>query len=424
MLLLFNSIYSQSLYEIKFTDKVNNKYKALLVYFNDYNSYIRTGYNVNGKYNVVEVNYKMEYGTTKEGLKYCMLRKTSKPVMIPSNLIAVSYNPDYFIWFYSKSTGKYDDLYTTDDSTFNAKNYRRVDAYTPLKTSNITDSYLKEFFSTGEFKYSALKKMCGITPVILKPLSNLQSTKLHLVIIANTNDPSIGKSCDNDRYNLVNELQQTATALGIGFKNYIISGDNFSKSNLLATLNSIYPSSNDIVLFIYRGHGFRWPNQVEQWPRLALFYGKASPRSDNSNSINLQEIKNILDKKGARLNIVLGDCCNDPYGVTVMTSNNFFQSQVTAFTDVSKLRMLFLNSKGSIISAAAKPGEVSYAGIDGGYYTTSFITALGFETSYSKTGSAQWSSIFSTTIKLANNKSLYCDSRQNGISDVRISGGY
>jgi len=428
MLFFFTAIFlrvqSQSLYEIKFSDKNNTQYKALLVYFNENSSYIRTRYNVNNKYNVVEVNYKMVYGTTPTGLKYCMLKKTSNPVFITSKMQGQSYNPDYFIWFFNKVSGKYDDLYTTDDSTFHAENYRKVNTYIQLSPTKINDSYLKEFFSTNEFKYSALKKMCGLTPIVLKPFPKLQTSTLHLIIIANTNDPSIGKSCDNDRYNLVNEFNQTAIALGIGFKSYIVSGDNFSKTNLLATINSIYPAANDIVLFIYRGHGFRWPNQTDQWLRLALFYGKTSPKSDNSNSINLKEVKDILDKKGARLNIVLGDCCNDPYGVTVMTSNSFFQSQVTAFTDVSKLRTLFLNSKGSIITAAARPGEVSYAGLDGGYFTTSFISALSFETSYSTSGLTKWDDIISNTVKLANNRSLYCDTRQNGISDIRVSAFY
>ena len=416
---------AQSFYEIKFSDKNNNQYKCLLVYFHENSSYIRTAYQENGKYNVVEVNYKMIYGTTSTGLKYSMLSKVSSPVFITLKAAGQSYNPDYFIWFFNNVSGKYDDLYTTDDSTFNNQNYRRVNSYTPLTANTITDSYLKEFFSTGENKYAVLKKMTGITSVDLKPLPKLETTKLHLIIVANTNDVSIGKSCETDRERLIKEFKQTANALRIGFKDYVVEGDDFSKANLLSTLSSVYPGNNDIVFFIYRGHGFRWANENEKWPRLALFYGKTYPTSDNSNSINLKEVKNILDKKGARLNIVLGDCCNNGDGVSVMTSNAYWDSQVTAFTDVSKLRNLFINSKGSIISSAAQPGEVSYAGYDGGLYTRSFISALDYETSYStNTGATKWDNILSSTVKIAYNKSLYCKSTQTGISEIKVTAPY
>ncbi|HMK19034.1 MAG TPA: hypothetical protein VK492_12595 [Chitinophagaceae bacterium] len=415
---------AQSFYEIKFSDKNNNQYKCLLVYFHENSSYIRTAYQENGKYNVVEVNYKMIYGTTSTGLKYSMLKKVSNPTFITPKAVGQSYNPDYFIWFFNNVSGKYDDLYTTDDSTFNNQNYRKVNSYIPLN-ANITDSYLKEFFSTSENKYAVLKKMTGNTSVFLKPLPKLETTKLHLIIVANTNDVSIGKSCETDRERLIKEFQQTANALGIGFKDYVVEGDDFSKANLLSTLSDVYPGNNDIVLFIYRGHGFRWANENEKWPRLALFYGKTRPVTDNSNSINLKEVKNILDKKGARLSIVLGDCCNNGDGISVMTSNAYWDSQVTAFTDVSKLRNLFINSKGSIISSAAQPGEVSYAGYDGGLYTRSFISALDFETSYStRTGATKWDNILSSTVKIAYNKSLYCKSTQTGISEIKVSAPY
>src|SRR5688572_3352846 len=164
----FISANAQSLYEIKFSDKNNNQYKGFLVFFHENNSYIRTAYYENNTYNVVEINYKMEYGSTSTGLKYCMLRKISTPLFITAKLPAQSYNPDYFIWFYNNASGRYDDLYTTDDSTFQATNYRRVTSYIELKPESLSDAYLREFFGSDEYKYTALKKMAGITPVILK----------------------------------------------------------------------------------------------------------------------------------------------------------------------------------------------------------------------------------------------------------------
>ena len=421
------SVNAQSLYEIKFSDKNNNQYKGFLVFFHENNAYIRTAYYENNQYNVVEINYKMLYGSTATGLKYCMLQKTTPPVFITARLATQSYNPDYFIWFYNSVSGKYDDLYTTDDSTFQATNYRRVTSYIELKPETLNDPYLREFFGSDEYKYTALKKMAGITPVILKPLTNAQAiTKLHLIIVANTRDASIGLSCKADRYNLVNEFQQLASAIGVSFKEYVVEEYNFNKTGVLTTLNSVYPGSNDIVVFIYRGHGFRWQNQYEMWPRLSLKIEKGPPATDNSNSIGLQEVKDILDRKKARLNIVLGDCCNNEAGITTVTSNNFWQKQVSDNSDISKLRTLFMDTKGSIISAAAKPGEVSYAAPEGGLYSMSFVQALEQEISYFSKGATKWDNIFSNTIKFALDKSAprNCGptcTPQNGINEIRVT---
>lgn len=400
----------------------------MLVYFHENSSYIRTAYFTNtNKYNVVEVSYKMDYGTTATGLKYCMLRKVSNPVFITDKLPDQSYNPDYFIWFFNSVSGKYDDLYTTDDSTFHAENYRRVISYTQLQPSGITDPYLREFFGSDEYKYTALKKMCGLTTVQLKPLNQLLPAKLHLIIVANTLDPKIGFSCKTDRTNLRNEFKQMADALGIGFRDYIVDEDNFNKSNVLSILNSVYPGKNDIVLFIYRGHGFRWQNQLEKWPRLSLKISQYEQPSMN-NSINLKEIKDILDGKGARLNIVLGDCCNSEISSSAITGNNYWSYQVDNNSDISKLRTLFINTRGSIISAAARPGEVSYASPQGGLYSISFMQALQQEISYFETSPCKWDDILSKTVQLALDKSLpqNCGncSTQNGINEVSVSVSY
>ena len=255
------------------------------------------------------------------------LKRLRTLFLLPQKKPEQSYNPDYFLWFFNTTTNQYDDLYTTDDSTFRAENYRKTSSYKQLTPTTLKEPYLREFFGSYETKFTAIKNVCGLNaPVIWKPLPNESDTKLHLILVANTNDVKIGFSCKADRYNLVNQFKQMATAMKIGYKDYIVEGDNFSKSNVLSTINSVYPGKNDIVIFFYRGHGFRWENQYDQWPRLALNSYGGNVTANNSNSLGLQEIKDMLDRKGARLNITLGDCCNNVAGRTTVTGNNFWQS--------------------------------------------------------------------------------------------------
>jgi len=136
------SLFSQSLYEIKFTDKQKNKYKGFLVYFNEGNAYMRIAYNYDNQYNVVNVSYAARNGTNGQGTQYSMLTGYN-PVYITENKSGRSYNPDYFIWFYNAKDQKWGTPYTTDDSLLNPNNYILVDSYTKLDPHNITDQYLR-----------------------------------------------------------------------------------------------------------------------------------------------------------------------------------------------------------------------------------------------------------------------------------------
>jgi len=435
------SLAAQSLYEIKFVDKQKNPYKGFLVFFNEGNAYMRIAYTSNNVYNVVNVDYTLRNGTNHQGTQYSMLTGYN-PVYITDNKAGLRYNPDYFIWFYDEHTKKWGTPYTTDDSLLNVNNYILVDSYTKLDPQNINDTYLREFFGSEESQYFSLRKMCGLTSdsddgtvargtgrnntttTDNKNKYNSSST-LHLVLIANTLDPSIGTGCATDERNLRNEFNEVADALGVSFREHIVDGTAFSKENVQAELNSLQPSENDIVLFIYRGHGFRYKDQKEDWPRMDLRTSSYAAINDNS-SMNLAEVYGILKSKGARLNIILGDCCNSEVDVSSVTTSNYLTFQVDNNSDISKLKKLFLNSNGVILSSAAQKGEVSWNTPEGGLYSMSFLQALREEISYLSSDPCNWNDIISKTINLARNKSTatYCSNctLQDGIQYVSVVG--
>src|SRR5205814_2118013 len=101
------SVNSQSLYEIKFSDKQKNQYSGFLVFFNESNAYMRIAYNLNNTYNVVNINYTSRNGTNGQGTQYSMLTGYN-PVYISENKLGLKYNPDYFIWFYDNHTQNWD----------------------------------------------------------------------------------------------------------------------------------------------------------------------------------------------------------------------------------------------------------------------------------------------------------------------------
>jgi hypothetical protein len=418
------SVRSQSLYEIKFTDRQKVQYSGFLVYFNETNAYIRIAYYYNNTYNVVNVNYTSRNGTNNQGIKYSMLTGYN-PVFITDNKTNLSYNPDYLIWFYDNATQTWSTPYTTDDSLLHPNNYVLVDSYTKLNPQNITDEYLRRYFGNYESQYFSLKKMCGLTTTDVTSVDgNNKLYRFHLVLVANTLDPSIGMGCTTDETNLKNEFREIANVLGFSFQEYIIDGSAFSKEKVLATLNSLAPGSNDIVMFIYRGHGFRWKDQTDDWPRMDLRTSSYAEITNNS-SMNLSEVYSVLKSKGARLNIILGDCCNSEVDVSSVTANNFLTFQVDNNSDINKLKNLFLKSNGIILSSAAQKGEVSWNTPQGGLYSISFLQALREEISYLSNDVCNWDNILTKTITLARTKSTptFCSNctLQNGIKYVGVA---
>jgi hypothetical protein len=143
------------------------------------------------------------------------------------------------------------------------------------------------------------------------------------------------------------------------------------------------------------------------------------------NSISLSTVYNDLKAKGARLNIVLADCCNNKVGISQVTSTSFLNLQADNKPDLAQLRRLFMTAKGNIISAAAKAGEYSWANPFGGFYTLSFVQALKEKIGFMNNGSYTWSDIINYTLQLAKDKSSpgLCSNCtiQNGVSFISVT---
>ncbi len=417
---------TQILYKVNFHDKNYNRYDGLLVYFNESSAYMRIGYNsADNRYHVVNVQYKSQTGTYNDGSSYYFMTG-SAPRFITENSKDQQYNPDYFIW----RKGKYETDWklpsTTDDPKLKIENEIPVDSFYQLDPYKVKETYLRRFYWTNEQEFIALKKFCGleVSPVTNPTNTNTDKAKLHLVVVANTLIGDIGPSCASDRDKLDYEFRSIADALNMQYRKYVVDGDRFNKQNVQSVLSSLAVGTNDIILFIYRGHGFRWNNQSDAYPMLDL-------RSSNymsitqSTSIALSEVYNTLKRKNARLNIVLADCCNNNIGLNQVTSTSFLNLQADNKPDISKLRRLFMSARGSLISAAAKSGEYSWANPFGGFYTLSFLQALKEKISYMDNSISGWSDIINYTTRLAREKSSpsLCSNCtiQSGVSYVNVA---
>jgi hypothetical protein len=257
--------------------------------------------------------------------------------------------------------------------------------------------------------------------------TNTAGTTMHLIIAANTSIGDIGMSCSRDQSSLTAEFKGIASSLGISYKQYLINGDNFTKAAVQNTLSSLYPGTNDIVIFVYRGHGFRWNDQQGAWPQLDM---RSSPytRIGENTALDLDYVFKTIKAKGGRLNIVLGDCCNSTIDMpSPLTGSEFLAMQANNNYNDDKLRALFMNTKGNLLATAASPGEVSWANnANGGFFTVSFLQSLREEISYMRDDPADWRDLINNTVTGARRKSStgVCSNctLQNGIYHYDVSG--
>lgn len=420
-LITTNVTFAQSFYEISWKDD-DYSYTGLLVYYSSSDAYMRVGYkDYKNIYRVAEYKIFGKYYTTKDGNQnFYMDGQNAKIVYGPISKNGVSdYSADNFIWTGKNESGKFTKFYTIDDNKISKPDYTEYleEAFIKeLNPKNFTKKYLHDFFEYDEDEYAKMLSYAESSTRLSYATSN---TKLNLIIVANTLDNSIGNGCNVDRIKLTNEFKNISEALNIGFSKTVIYGDAFKKDNINKALNELNPGSNDIVVFFYRGHGFRWSNQKSSWPQMSMRYSNYQ----KLDGMGLDEVYNAIVQKGARLNLVFGDLCNNDIGISQPDNqpSNFLQSSF--YPSIEKLKRLFLISKGNLLSAAARPGEVSWVNqYDGGFYTSSFFEALYKEVSIN-TGYGDWNNLIDNTINNARYKSANgCKSCsvQNGIKYTSI----
>jgi hypothetical protein len=191
-------------------------------------------------------------------------------------------------------------------------------------------------------------------------------TQMFLVIVANTADPVIGAGCKLDIETVHSLFDMISTEMDFKLLELVIQGTDYSKDNVLDVLENMTPGADDIVIFYYTGHGFRFDNeQAIRTPQLDLRSAPATSKIDELHlpTKNLQEILAVIKTKGARLNIVIGDCCNADINFTRSFRNDDLQLDLMGKPTVNMNKKmaedLFCFPKSSMLVASADEGQLS-----------------------------------------------------------------
>lgn len=279
-----------------------------------------------------------------------------------------------FFYFYAKSTdGK--SVWKGDlDRTFKEKTYGF------RKLTKHPENY-------GSWVTNLTCKNTGNTSLSNDNIS-VKDVKMHLIFVADTNDPGIGASVRQDMEDVTNLLNKASRELGVSFESHRLYGNNFDKSSIISKVNSLSVSPKDIIFFYYSGHGYNETSTYNKFPNMSL---------DNVD-MGLASIHQSLKKKNARLTLTFGDLCNSiPRSRDGAKNESEVPFKSGFLFDSEKLNRLFIQSKGDFISTSSKKGEWSFCisnsnGTQGnGQFTNAFINSFTKETSKVNSNIGSWS---------------------------------
>lgn len=282
-----------------------------------------------------------------------------------------------------------------------------------ISNDKLTRSLVQKYFTTSDMMYKNLfvKSTRGLSTAE-------RNTRIHLIIVANTNDPALSEACKIDIERVETTFTDITDVMGIHPINIIkIEGSTYSKPNVLKAINSLkapYLKRNDIIVFYYTGHGFRLPTKKTIYPMMDLRANYEQKYMEHY--LTIDTVFELIKKKGARMNLVMSDCCNwEPEMPLPYVAPDVRARSSEAEWDVDKLKALFLNPKRTnILSAAADKNQLAMSNaVAGSFFFKYFNEALTAEikkTNRNQTTLLSWQNILNTTQTLTFQKSrkTYC----------------
>lgn len=189
---------------------------------------------------------------------------------------------------------------------------------------------------------------------------------IHSIIFTDTQDESIGiaAKASHDYYSTF--MCTIETCLGNSYHPAYVDRSEYkcNKTNLLQTLNNLSCEENDIVIFIYIGHGARGLKDSSNFPQMCFAVPYGSRYRNREDYYPLENVRDLIMKKNPRFCLVIGDCCNsyDPY---LSTKPSITVAMAMSNDDIRRrgeevIKKLFLTKKGSVIITASIKGEYGW----------------------------------------------------------------
>ncbi len=370
-------VFSQSLFKLNYhftVKKGREDYKALLLRNEDGTGTIRIEFfDLETKArNLVEMETVESYGADDAG-------KEDTTILIYVGLEQkqvlgkVMYKPENFVFELNKQTHYYEPSFVLSINDDGTEDMGVLDNVRLLQQEDLTQEFMLQYFTQNDEVFENL----FVNQTRDLSVSEKQ-TQLFLVLVANTEDRTIGKTCVIDKDATYKTFSEVAEYLGIQFKPTVIAGKDFTKANVDNAINTLRPGKKDIVVFYYSGHGFNEPGGRNNYPFLDL-RDKTFQAFGDPYTLNVENIYANIKAKGARLNLVFSDCCNNlPTQTTNVNPEGASTRSSSIGWNMDNCRALFMNDAPlSLLMTAAAKGELSAGNSNnGGIFTFNFRETL------------------------------------------------
>jgi hypothetical protein len=202
--------------------------------------------------------------------------------------------------------------------------------------------------------------------------NQVQAQTLHAFVITESVAPGAVK----DKVLMKREIERIARLTGMNAQTYVFR---HNQSGLVNRIRSLSPSSQDVILFYYSGHG---GNSGNGWPEFS--------NSGDRFTLKQTDIRELMRSKRARLKITLYDCCNGG-----RTNAPYLAKAKTKPSLAHVYNLLFKKFRGEIMACASASGAFAYGDNDSGsYFTLSLLDAF----TKIELGSNAWDELASKTI--------------------------
>jgi hypothetical protein len=397
--------YGQTIYEVKYSfnkldangkelNQVDKEYDALLFYYPaQATNTMRVRYYDNSlsAYIIVEQQFKLSL--FEQSGKQFWTMTGENPSYVSTVKPTYKYNPDKIVLTKDPSEKYYTPAYVTSEDGSGSQTGKII-AFNTLVKNNVTNQFLGNFgWHWPENKQNQ--------DVNTNPGSfDLSKSTLYLIQVTNSLDEKLGMGFSENHKMIKSLFKEAASTCNVNFQSIEVMGSDYSKDNVVKTIANFNPGPNDIVIFYYSGHGYRYDDQVSDWPRMALSNTYQTKEELHANSLSLDDdVYKPLAAKNPHLLLVIGECCNTSVGTTPSMQDPIQMLQGDYIIDPNAMKALFKQS-GKLLVATSKPNESTwYYQTIGGLFGNNFVSAISKETNFTnQSNNVSWKDIFDNSI--------------------------
>ncbi len=215
--------------------------------------------------------------------------------------------------------------------------------------------------------------------------SDDQQVTLHLIIIADTDDISIGESTKIDLRNMKTLMRKIAVqSYGKIALKSLTRNKRITRQELLNILKRLQVQPQDIIVFHWAGHGHG--SSGAKWPYLDTAV----------ETTDFTQVIKMLNSKNTRQVIALADCCNAPL---IDTQDMYMPARLRQqYFYPENIKKMFIQPEIKIFASGSQAGQyASGTNSLGGYFTYNFIITLEEALLNENNPDSAWEKVMRTT---------------------------